>query len=69
MEDQDLTLLAAKIDQLIQLNARLRAENRHLRGNERKWHEERARLVEQQAHAKRTIGLMISHLKSLEQEL
>ncbi len=69
MDDQDIALLSAKIDQLIQLNVRLRNENRQLRSNERLWHDERARLLEQQAQAKRTMGFLISQLKTLEQEL
>lgn len=69
MDDQDLALLSAKIDQLIQMNVRLRAENRQLRTHERLWHDERARLLEQQAQIKRTMGFLISQLKTVEQEL
>lgn len=69
MEDQDLALLSLKIDKLIQLNQRLLTENRQLRANERQWHDERARLIEQRAHAQRSIGQMIAYLKVLEQEV
>ena len=61
MEDADLDRLTAKIDQLIRLNERLRAENRQLR-------EERARLVEQNELARHTVESMISRLKALEQD-
>ncbi|SDT04404.1 TIGR02449 family protein [Pseudomonas oryzae] len=68
MEDPDLDLLTARIDQLIQLNERLRTENRRLRDSERHWREERARLVEQNELARHTVESMISRLKALEQD-
>lgn len=68
MEDADLDLLTARIDQLIQLAERLRAENQRLRDSERHWREERARLVEQNELARHTVESMISRLKALEQD-
>lgn len=68
MEDADLDRLTAKIDQLIRLSERLRAENRQLRDGERHWREERARLVEQNELARHTVESMISRLKALEQD-
>ena len=68
MEDADLDLLTAKIDQLIRLTERLRAENRQLRDGERHWRAERARLVEQNELARHTVESMISRLKALEQD-
>lgn len=68
MEDADLDLLAARIDQLIRLSERLRAENRQLRDSERHWREARARLVEQNELARHTVESMISRLKALEQD-
>lgn len=68
MEDADLNALTAKIDQLIRLAERLRAENRQLRSSERQWREERARLIEQNELARHTVESMISRLKALEQD-
>lgn len=67
MADDDLTLLAAKLDQLIRLNDRLREENLRLRAGELQWREERARLLERQQRARQTVKSVISRLTALEQ--
>ncbi|MBP9955982.1 TIGR02449 family protein [Geopseudomonas guangdongensis] len=68
MADDDLTLLAAKLDQLIRLNDRLREENLRLRAGELQWREERARLLERQQRARQTVESVISRLTALEQD-
>lgn len=67
MEDAELNALAAKVDQLIRLTERLREENRQLCHAERRWHEERSRLIEQHQLARQAVESMISRLKALEQ--
>lgn len=68
MADDDLILLAAKLDQLIRLNDRLREENLRLRAGELQWREERARLLERQQRARQTVESVISRLTALEQD-
>ncbi|MNZ76572.1 hypothetical protein D3C78_950840 [compost metagenome] len=68
MEDAELSALAAKIDQLLHLTERLRAENRQLRNGERQWRADRAQLIEQNERARHAVESMISRLKALEQD-
>lgn len=68
MEDADLQLLSAKLDQLIQRIDQLRAENRQLRANEQSWQQERTQLIEKNELARHKIESMISRLKALEQD-
>lgn len=68
MKDADLHLLSAKLDQLIQLIERLKAENQQLRANELAWRKERAHLVEKNELARLKIESMITRLKALEQD-
>jgi len=68
MADDDLTLLAEKLDQLLRQNARLREENRRLRAGERQWQAERARLLDKNEHVRQAVESMISRLNALEQD-
>ena len=68
MADDDLTLLAEKLDQLLRQNARLREENRRLRAAEHQWQVERTRLLDKNEHVRQAVESMISRLNALEQD-
>ncbi|MCQ4278372.1 TIGR02449 family protein [Pseudomonas stutzeri] len=68
MEDADLQLLTAKLEQLIQRTEQLKAQNRLLRQSEQGWREERAHLIEKNEMARVKVESMISRLKALEQD-
>ncbi|WP_421682650.1 TIGR02449 family protein [Stutzerimonas urumqiensis] len=68
MDDADLSLLGAKVNQLIHLVERLRTENDRLLTQERAWREERAHLIEKNEMAREKVEAMISRLKALEQD-
>ena len=68
MEDADLQLLSAKLEQLIQRTEQLKAQNRLLRQSEQAWREERAHLIEKNEMARVKVESMISRLKALEQD-
>lgn len=68
MKDADLHLLSAKLDQLIGLIERLRAENQQLRDHELAWRKERAHLLEKNELARLKVESMITRLKALEQD-
>ena len=68
MEDADLQLLTAKLEQLIQRTEQLKAQNRILRQSEQAWREERAHLIEKNEMARVKVESMISRLKALEQD-
>ncbi|MCQ4321937.1 TIGR02449 family protein [Stutzerimonas stutzeri] len=68
MEDADLQLLTAKLEQLIQRTEQLKAQNRLLRQAEQAWREERAHLIEKNQMARAKVESMISRLKALEQD-
>ncbi|WP_120994305.1 TIGR02449 family protein [Stutzerimonas urumqiensis] len=68
MDDADLSLLGAKVNQLIHLVERLRTENDRLLAQERAWREERAHLIEKNEMAREKVEAMISRLKALEQD-
>ena len=68
MEDADLQLLTAKLEQLIQRTEQLKAQNRLLRQSEQAWREERAHLIEKNEMARVKVDSMISRLKALEQD-
>lgn len=68
MEDADLQLLTAKLEQLIQRTEQLKAQNRLLRQTEQAWREERAHLIEKNEMARAKVESMISRLKALEQD-
>ncbi|MCH2340432.1 TIGR02449 family protein [Pseudomonas sp. NPDC047963] len=68
MEDADLQLLTAKLEQLIKRTEQLKAQNRLLRQSEQAWREERAHLIEKNEMARVKVESMISRLKALEQD-
>ncbi|MGY0216778.1 TIGR02449 family protein [Endozoicomonadaceae bacterium StTr2] len=68
MGEDDITGLARRIDQLIELCDQLRQENRLLRSSEQAWKSERAQLIEKNELARTKVEAMISRLKALEQE-
>lgn len=68
MEITELQRLAAKLDELLEHYARLKAQNRLLLANERAWREERAQLIEKNEQARQKVEAMISRLKALEQD-
>jgi len=68
MEDADLQLLTAKLEQLIQRIEQLKAQNRLLLHSEKAWREERAHLIEKNEMARVQVESMISRLKALEQD-
>lgn len=68
MEHDDLQLLTAKLEQLLQRIEQLKAQNRQLRQSEQAWREERAHLIEKNEMARVRVEAMISRLKALEQD-
>ncbi|MCG6541207.1 TIGR02449 family protein [Pseudomonas sp. KSR10] len=68
MEDADLQLLTAKLEQLIQRIEQLKVQNRLLLHSEHAWREERAHLIEKNEMARVKVESMISRLKALEQD-
>jgi cell division protein ZapB len=68
MEDADLQLLTAKLEQLIQRIEQLKAQNRLLIHSEQAWREERSHLIEKNEMARVKVESMISRLKALEQD-
>ncbi|MCK9535544.1 MAG: TIGR02449 family protein [Pseudomonas sp.] len=62
MKNMDLPALVQAVEQLIQRNAELRAQNKVLR-------EERRHLIEKNEIAQQKVAAMISRLKALEQDL
>lgn len=63
----DLGVIAARIDQLIALCARLQEENRSLRTSQEALMSERANLLTKNEQARSRVEAMIARLKSLEQ--
>ncbi len=61
MRHTDLQALVQAVEQLIQRNADLRAQNKNLR-------EERGQLLEKNELAQQKVAAMISRLKALEQD-
>ena len=68
MEDADLQLLSARLEQLIQHLEQLKVQNRLLLHSEQAWREERAQLIEKNEMARVKVESMISRLKALEQD-
>ncbi len=61
MKNTDLPALVQAVEQLIQRNTELRAQNKSLR-------EERGQLIEKNQIAQQKVVAMISRLKALEQD-
>ena len=68
MSDSLLQQVESKMDELILICTRLEKENSDLRSQRDKWSEEKARLVEKNALARKRVEAMISQLKSLGME-
>lgn len=66
MEQSELEALAARVDQLIERNRQLAAENARLRQAQEEWQQERAQLMQKNDMARHRIEAMISRLRSLE---
>ena len=60
--------LEQRVDELIELMARLSRENRTLKAQQLTWSTERAKLIEKNELAKSRVEAMISRLKALEQD-
>jgi cell division protein ZapB len=67
MDEQQITALEQKLDELIKLCDELNNENNSLKSRESNWALERAKLVEKNEMARAKIEAMITRLKSLEQ--
>lgn len=67
MDEQQITALEQKIDELIRLCELLNNENIALKNRSSNWSMERSRLVEKNEIARAKIESMITRLKSLEQ--
>jgi len=68
MDDADLQLLTARLDQLLQRHEQLKAKYRLLLHSEQAWREERAHLIAKNEMARVKVESMISRLKALEQD-
>jgi cell division protein ZapB len=66
--DQQLQQLEQRIEELVNISARLRRENLSLQVREQKLMEERADLLKKNDIAKSKVEAIILRLKSLEQE-
>ena len=67
MDEQQITALEQKLDELIRLCETLNNENNALKSKASGWSMERSRLVEKNEIARAKIEAMITRLKSLEQ--
>ena len=67
MDEQQITALEQKLDELIELCDLLNNENNALKSKASNWSLERSRLVEKNEIARAKIEAMITRLKSLEQ--
>ncbi len=66
--EQSLVEIERKLEVLIEQAHSLARENQTLRENERRWLEDRARLIEKNDLARTRVEAMISRLKSLESQ-
>jgi cell division protein ZapB len=66
--EQQLQQLEQRIEELVNISARLRRENLSLQAREQKLMEERADLLKKNDIAKSKVEAIILRLKSLEQE-
>ena len=69
MDEMDFGALEAKVDELIGLCETLAKQNKELREERQSLRAERARLMERNDQAKSKIDIMISRLKTLEEEV
>ncbi|MFA7555528.1 MAG: TIGR02449 family protein [Spongiibacteraceae bacterium] len=68
MADTQLKALTTKINDLIQLCGQLDKENRALKLEASHWADERLQLVEKTELARNKVEMMISRLKTIEQD-
>ena len=66
MLTQDLNVLEAKVDELVELCESLANENRALRERNRAWAAEKSNLVERNELARSKIGALIDRLKAMD---
>jgi cell division protein ZapB len=66
MADEQLKQLESKLDQLIELSARLNRENRQLKANLESLQQERAELLEKNQLAGTRVAAMLERLKAAE---
>ena len=64
----DFNILETRIDELIAFCDELERKNEYMVDEQKKWVQERTRLLEKNELAKTKIEAMITRLKSLEQE-
>ena len=69
MSRHTLQQLAEKLDSLINYSQRLKRDNELLKQRERQWQLERAQLIEKNNLACNRVEAMITHLKSLEENI
>ena len=67
MQDEDLKRLEMRIDELIEICAQLKDENRQLREQKVEFSAERENLLEKQDQARVRVENILNRLKSLEQ--
>lgn len=67
MDHARLQQLSDKLDQLINRNRQLEAENTRLRQLQEDWQQERIQLMQKNDHARHKVEAMISRLRALEQ--
>lgn len=68
MKEPDFIALDEKVDYLVALCQKLQEENRQLRLQEQSWRAEKAKLMENNDHARQKVEAMINRLRTLEQE-
>lgn len=66
--EEQLRHLEARVNELVQISARLRQENHAFQAREGRLMEERAQLLKKNDVARAKVEAIISRLKSLEQE-
>lgn len=67
MDDQYISKLGRKVDELIQLCVDLDKENRQLKAEAFDWQEEREQLIQKTDMAHKSVQTMIQRLKEMEQ--
>lgn len=67
MDDQHISKLARKIDDLIKLCSELDRENKLLKAASQDWYEERRQLKQKTEAAHKSVEAMIARLKEMEQ--